>query len=309
MKTFRRAFRLISAMQPIVGQPCNGIARAIGASSTPVKLCAGTIGFPILTTPGGSLAVDTALPVLTLADVDVTDAGVDVAFRSTWGSGLHNFPPGTPLRWYRPPAGVEARAVCAAGATGAVAGDVRRAVLYEAIGSGTVPRDLWLAKAGSLDTYPAIVVSWEGTQDYQRVGTARALRADRWAISLVVARNTEAALRAAEGLDLLDDIEEILLDREGSPLGTLSKPALEVLDRKRFAISDTSYVYQVNVATMGGVQRRDVREFPPWTRTLYDYTTTTAERRSPTDPDLEIVDGAVYPQTNPATGEPYPPPA
>ncbi len=298
MKTLRRAHALIAALQPIVGTSCTGVARATLKADVagPVVLCKGTIGYPILASAGGNEALDTSLALLTTADVSITaGAGADVPFASTWGSGLHNFPAGTRIRWYRPPAGVELAATCVAGASGAVAGDVRRCVLYETIGAGVIPRDLWLAKAGSLDTYPTIVVSWEGSQDYESMGADTRLRADRWAISLVVARNSGAVLRAAEGVDLLDDIEEILVGREGSPFGALSKPGLEVLDRKRFAVSDTSYVYQVNVATRGGVRRRDRREFPPWIQTLYDYTTTANE--SPEgEPPIKIIDGAIYAQ-------------
>lgn len=297
MKTFRRAHALIAAMQPIVGIPCAGVARAELAEgqSADVVLPANTIGFPILTSAGGNEGLDTALAVLTTAAVTVTAAGVDVPFASSWGSGLHNFPAGTPIRWYRPAAGVSPRALCVADASGAAAGDIRRAVIYETIGQGTVPRDLFLAKAGSVDTYPTIVLSWEGSQDYQPTGRDARLRADRWAISLVVSRNTGAVLRAAEGYDLLDDIEEILVGRIGTPFGAISNPGLEVLDRKRFATSDTSYVYQVNVATMGGVRRRETREFPPWIQTLYDYTTT-ANDSPEGEPPIKIVDGALYAQ-------------
>jgi hypothetical protein len=177
------------------------------------------------------------------------------------------------LRWSPPIAGVEDTVVVAdagggVGLSGGAApdgiGTAQRIVSFEGVGKGPAAETFWSAAVGA---FPALVVSWEGAGEAQRVGRGRAARMSRYRVYVVTTRFDGDNARRDEGKALLDAVAEALCDRAAADGEVFSAPPTALLGAGRLVLpgpSSAAYVYWQEIRVAETVAKLELRSFGPW---------------------------------------------
>lgn len=301
MSTLKHARQLAAVMQPLTGDRSSGTVRLVSTDPS-VVIPHNTYLLPIVQSASGQGQIQPEFIFRTDAPVTVTPAGAPVVITSNIGGIRHNLPSGTVFRLHPAQPGMVQTAVATTAITGAtdVSGSqaIKRIVNYEQLGAANVARDLFLGKVG---TYPAVVLVWESTGEGLCYGSKIYLRPDKWSMHVVVSRFDAGELRSADGLDILDAVEEILTSRahvDGEPF---SSKYAQLHSRSRLAVTDSSYVYSVQFSTFHATLQTETRapsKFPLWSKTKYNLIT------EPPDPSLNppsvtVVHDATYNQVQP----------
>jgi hypothetical protein len=246
--TLRVARRLMAALNTLAGARATGTATVRSTSGTPT-LKRGAVCVPL---PGGQ--IDYQRPLFVTADTPLTTGGVAVPLKSLVGGPQHNgFAPGTVLRWFPQEPDVEATSVVLAQPTGGTAGVVRRVVFYEQLGADAA-KDLFAASVGE---FPALVLSWDRSVRYETKGKGKTLRRNQWLLFVVVSRSDAYERRGADGLEILDTAEELLMERSQIDGLVVSGPPIEIAGRGRLSVSPQSFVYTLTFSTFNAAVRDD----------------------------------------------------
>ena len=267
-----RALMSVLSAAGLLGARATGQA-VVHATGPTATIPAGSYAVPLIGAPG-SYGTDPSL-LVKVADppVTITNAGTVVDLVAMTGGAAANLPAGTVLRWSPTIAGVEATSVVAdagggVGMTGGAApsgvGTAQRIVSFEGVGKGPAAETFWAAAVGA---FPALVVSWEGAGEAQRLGRGRASRMSRYRIYVVTTRLDGDNARRDEGKALLDAVGEVLCDRAAADGEVFSAPPLALLDAGRLVLPGPSaaYIYWQEIRVAETVSKLELRSFGPWT--------------------------------------------
>jgi hypothetical protein len=279
LRTARAIFSLLSSL---IGDRSSGTitARTLDAD---IEIPRHSYLVPI----GGAL--DSMVLLKTTEATTVTSDGTPVPVISAFGGGAVNLPAGTRLRWVPGIEGIDPTAEVATTLTGGSQaegfGVARSLRLYEQIRANSPEEDVAKAKA---HLFPALVLFWDGSDP--AVGTSRvqAKCVENWVLSVISSRGESDDLRRAEGLHVLQEARELLMNRHTVDGESFSAPpGIEIGRARRLAIRNSSYIYTLAFTTVSTLEKRDGRVFQPWLVTRYDLDTGA-------DPSVSVVDDARY---------------
>jgi hypothetical protein len=293
MTIIDNARALMALMQPLTGSRSTGsiTVRSTGATGT---LPANAHAAPII---GGVLRPE--LLVKTAVNTDdsptalpghawpITRAGTTVPVLSVLGGLCHDFPAGTVLRWLPEIDSIEPTAEITVGMTGGTANTshvgVAEVRLYEQL-TATAP-GIEVFKA-AFSRFPGVMLTWQSSvpDDGQgeqplgrresRLGRGKTLLRNVWDIFVACSRMDSDPARREQGLDILDELTETMIDRatvDGMRFSSVR--GLSVHQRARWNVSPSLYVYLLRVSTTDVAEKREHRNFAPWLRTRLDVDT------------------------------------
>jgi hypothetical protein len=206
----------------------------------------------------------------TLEDVTIAPGGTSFPLSAVLGGAMTNLPAGTVLALDPPVPGLAGAAIVDApgfvgGANAAPFGSVKQIRLYEAITPAEAESDL--ARAGA-SMFPALALIWTRSGTGSRAGRGVRHLPEEWTLAVISSRTDSDLLRRSEGLQILDEATEFLLDRSHVDGECFSSPAaVEIVGRERVKTSGPSYVYAIHFSTFHTIEKRDSRVFSPWTAT------------------------------------------
>jgi hypothetical protein len=294
----RTARAILEVLRPLTGTPSTGTA-TITASSADVIVPARCFLAPIRKTGGGNAQIDRDNLIRTTTETTVTSGGTSVPIISMLGGKQQNWPAGTQLRFDPVLEGVEEVAVTASAMTGGASatgvGAVSRLVEFEEIGSATAARDILRAKG--LGGAPIIILTWDSAGISEKISRGVSREPNRWTVVIVVARTDSGAQRRNEGRDIMDAVVGYLGDRSSIAGHVFSAPPTRILSRKRVVVTETSYVYAVEIETLQQPKRIETRgetspdgeaTYVTWRRMLVDINTADV-------PPFPVVDDLLLP--------------
>jgi hypothetical protein len=272
LRTARGVFALLS---PLTGTQSTGTitARAIDAD---VHVPAGSYIVPT----DGALA--TRVLVKTTAAATVTAAGTTIAVKSAFGGGAVNLNEGTVLRWHPKIDGLQETCTVTTALTNGAPGAVKSLRLYEQIRTSSPEEDV---RKASIDAFPALALYWDGSE----APAPRTWRTEEnWVLGVFTSRLDNDDLRRAEGLHLMQEARELLLDKHAVDGEVISTPSgIQIGRCRRLVTNKNLYIYTIAFRTGGVLEKRDSRVFNPWLVTRYDLDTGA-------DPAVEVVNDARY---------------
>jgi hypothetical protein len=272
LRTARGVFSLLSSL---TGTQSTGVisARATGAD---VAVPLGSYLVPT------DAALATRVLVKTTAAATVTAAGVTIPVKSAFGGAAVNLPERTPLRWHPAIDGLAETVEVSTAMSGGAAGTVKSLRIYEQIRTSAAEQDLLKSK---VTDFPALVLYWDGSEAPE----PRTWRVEEnWVLAIVASRNDNDDVRRAEGLHVMQEARELLLDKRVVDGETISAPnGVQIGRARRLVTNNNVYIYTIAFRTGGALTKRDSRVFQPWLVTRYDLDTGA-------DPAVEVVDDARY---------------
>lgn len=303
---------ILALAQPLTGDRASGTV-TIAAESEPTFLPRASYLLPVLR---GEIRPELAVKVDTGPDDDqdgvlvngwrVEPSGTVVDIVSNVGGERHNFPPGTPLVFDPPVAGLSRRVfVDDPGLTGATApaafGGIKSAVTYETFAGPQANLDLFRAAIGGV---PAILVVWQNSEPADgttipqtsrptRVGTNSQLYKEQFDLVVISSRDDKDHIRREEGMRILDDLTALLTDRHEVDGVCFSNPSgLQIRQRFREQgpqpLYQDFYVYVLALSAMRAYHRRDVRTYNDWLTT--HMILTTPDNELPNQGPLTVAD-------------------
>lgn len=273
----RSMWAAISVLHPLTGTRANSVATAT-ATGAPAVIPLGTYALPTVSSPTGNAWQGFGHMLKVVDDTTVTSAGTPVAMVSVSGGIRQNLPAGTLLEWYPyPPPGVGPTAVLAGDATGATdptaIGGVRQVLTVEGMGQTQAARAIW--NAGT-DTFPAVVIAWEGATDGGMNGANKMFRRHQLRAFVIAARLDGQNRRRDEGLLVLADVERELSYRAEVDGEVFSQPPIQPGNLGRLTTDAGSYVYHFAFIINHTSVRIDRREgtYQRWRKSRVQITTT-----------------------------------
>jgi hypothetical protein len=287
-RTLDTARALLGIVQPNMGTRATGTLTVKSTAGTP-ELPAGSVGLPLIVSAAGSRQIDPKRPLRVTEATALSVAGVAVPVESILGGPAQNLPAGTEVRWDPPLIGVEPVSVLASPLAGGLAavglGSVKSAVHGPEGLSGGAMRELFQGLGGG--ALPAVVLSWQGSGAHAPKGRNGAMRPDSWRFYVAISRGDAYENRTAEGMAIVDFLEDALTQGTGIDGYVVSSLPITVIGRNVEGIEEATYVYSVSFTTEAYVENVDDRSFADWLRTKYTYLT--AET-----PPLPVIDGIAY---------------
>lgn len=287
---------IMTLLSPMTGTVATGdiTVTATGADVVLEKNC---YGIPIIPGVGASGQLSPHVLLKTTEGTTVTAAGVDVPVKAVLGGVAANLDAGTEVRWSPAIDGIDAVSVVAAGGlTGGLAptgyGGVKQIRFYEQIGPAQAQADMFRAQLGA---WPAIALIWSSTEPDDRRGTHRRTYRENWLLVVISSRTDSDDERRAEGLFILEEARELLTNRQQADGFSFSSPSgLELGRADRLVATPQSYIYVQRFSTEHTIVKRESREYPFWETFKIDADTASGE-----DPEVPIVDEAIYPMPDP----------
>jgi hypothetical protein len=158
-------------------------------------------------------------------------------------------------------------------------GGCKNAVLFEQMNAPTASLDAFRSK---LQSFPSVVVVWDDsepadgtTQSTLDRGASRGGRvesrfSERFNVFVLASRLDGGHHRSAEGLRLLEDITNELINRQEIDGKIFSNPGVQVRGRSRITGDTTQfqgmYVYLLQISATATIVPTDRRTFSPWLR-------------------------------------------
>lgn len=277
-------------------------ARAIlgGISSLTGTRASGTV---LVTAGGGDVGLPRnryALPVIDgqqrpdlAAKVDegpnddkswtVTSSGTSVSMFSNMGGIRQNLPGDTVLAFDPPISGIKSAVVTVpftGGANASGFGALKDAAMVEHL--GTLPVDL---SRSSIKGFPCALLAWSDDEPADssttsmmsprssRLGTRKNLYKITYQLSVISERSESDHARRAYGIEILDQIAELLVDRNTVDGEHISNPSgLQIVRRWRETGGGPAYqkyyVYAMLVSAMVTFRREDTRSYNTWALTV-----------------------------------------
>lgn len=212
-------------------------------------------------------------------------AGTLVPVVTVLGGTEQTFPIGTVTRFDPPIAGLNPTATIETAVSGATGGEVKQVSYYEQLGASAA-RDLF---SGKITRYPAIVLSWNDSDQYEFTQKGADSNVDGWIAYVVVSRLDATERRTREGLDILDDLEELLVQRTGYDGLVVSRHPIRIARRGRLAVTPQVYVYLIEFETSRIAVRRSLVSGSPWNLSRVDVST----GETPSDTIPVVVDNRI----------------
>lgn len=269
MRSISTARALLGILAPLTGTRSTGSV-TVTATGADVVIPLNAKALPVLTSGGGNPLVRYEHPVRVSAETTVTSGGTSVPLTSLLGGSAVNFPIGTTLKWDPPIAGIDEPALTVAMVDGAAGtnpcGWLRQLLFYEGIGGKEAALKLF---QGGVKELPVGVLSWERSDSYEARGGPTHRRRNVWQLTVVSNRFDAPDRRSVEGLNILDDAEELLGRRSKSDGVKFTEP-IELLGRNRILSNASAFIYALQFATRDIVRRTDRTDYPDWATTNYD---------------------------------------
>lgn len=272
-----------SCLQPLTGTRSTGfvLVRATGAD---VVVPAGSYALPIVRSAAGNPQIDWRAMLKTTSSVananppastTVTSAGTLVPITSVLGGLSQNLAPGTRVRWDPQIIGVEAESVIdTGGMTGGTAPNgpetVSRVVSVDGTGPATINIDAFKAFVGN---FPALMVSWEGSQTQPKRGIGRTPEVHTFRVFIFVDRFDGTSPRRDEGKRILDAVKRNLFDRAHVDGEVFSAPAVIGSRAGRITANATAMAFFVDIDVQYTAISYERRTYADWTATRETFTT------------------------------------
>jgi len=292
---------IMACLQPLTGDRATGIA-LVTAAGADVELSRNSYVLPIVE---GQQRPDLAMKVDEGPNDDgswtITSGGVAVDLFSNLGGRRQCVPTDTVFAFDPPIDGIKSVVATAPflGGTDLIGfGALRDVVMYEHI--GTLQLDL--SRSG-IKGFPCALLSWVDDEPADSASTSMTARATRlgtrknlykltYQIAVISERGESDHARRAEGLEVLDQIAMLLVDRQAIDGEPFSNPSgLQIVKRWRETGGGPTYqryyVYGVLVSAMVVLSREDTRTFSPWLRTVLN-----VDKQLDGETDLRLVDDA-----------------
>lgn len=258
------ARRLLGLFSLLSGDRGSGAVRVI-ATGAPIVLEKGEYLAPI----ANGQADYQRLLVVSATTTVASGAGTLVPVVSMLGGTEQTFPVGTVTRFDPPIEGLQPTATVETAISGATSGTVKQVSSYEQLGAAAA-RDLF---SGKITRYPAVVLSWNDSSNYEPSAKGSDTNNEGWVAYVVVSRVDATERRAREGLDILDELEELLVQRTSFDGLFLSRAPIRVQRRGRLAVTPQVYVYTIEFETSRLAVRRSLVAAQPWLTSRVDVPT------------------------------------
>jgi len=290
---------IMAALQPLTGTRASGdvLVKAVQAT---VALPRNSYAIPVIE---GQSRPDLAMKAAVGPNADgswtITSAGITVEMFSNIGGTRQCIPKDTVLAFDPPIAGIKsaiAAELFVGGADLTTYGALRDLVMYEHL-DGSMQLDL---ARSSIKRFPAALLSWiddepaDGsstsmTERATRLGTRKLLYKLGFQIAVLSERGENDHARRAEGLEVLDQIATMLVDRNSIDEQAISNPSgLQIVKRWRETgggpVYQRFYVYGLLLNAMAVLNRTDTRVYQPWVTTIMD-----VDKRIEDASDLRLV--------------------
>jgi len=279
---------LLALVAPLTGTRATGTA-LISSTEASGRIDANTHAAPVLGGQIRDLLFKTAVnPATADGSWPVVATGTPVPVLSVLGGQAHNLATGTLLRWLPVPAGIMPTATVSGAMTGgapnATMVGVQEAKLFEQLQAPAPGLDLFRA---NLSLFPALLLAWQGQEPddgmreqplgprQSRLGRARSLQRMTWDLFIVTSRQDSDPMRREQGLAILDELSEVMIDRQkvdGMVFSSIR--GLSIHSAGRHVISPTLYVYRMTLSTANVLVGREHKTFGPWVHTRLDSGTT-----------------------------------
>jgi len=301
---------LMALLQPLTGARSTGSATVKAAPGPEAVLPANAYAVPIV---GGAMRFDLLLRVdQNPADDEgwtVDTVGVPVTVTSLLGGVDVNLAAGTEIRWWPTRADIEPKSVLATPLAGGTQltgiGALAQVGFFEQLQASLTGAAADLFKS-MVSRFPSAVLVWEGSgpadgatvspleQGGSRVGRGIHLYAYEWDLFVVTSRQDSDPARREEGLALVDAITEQIVDKQTVDGVPFSAPTgVQIIQRSRWLVTPTFYVYRIRLSTVSSVKARDPRTWNPWLLTRLDVDT--PEPLVPAPGPLPLVDDNRFP--------------
>jgi hypothetical protein len=311
---------LMAALRPLTGDRATGTALVKSIDPLGVQIPANCFAYPVPESEAGVAGVDDQRIIRTDSDIVATPDGVEVPVTSLLGGKRHNaLVAGTLLMWDPPVFGLETHSRLVTDMSGGVDPPSVNGRLYPGfVNEITTFEDLSAGTGGQLDMFqtrlqnaiPAIIISWQSSQEGTLKGKQTKNRPDTWFIHAVSENQMGEAPRRDEAMHILDLIELMLNDRgiiDGRPF---SQPPAVVQGRRRGAANTSFVARTLQLQTWSTVKTIDLRvdDIPGmtaeelgaaiWLSTSYTLETTD-------ETPYTVVRGATYPHPQGAFSEEF----
>jgi hypothetical protein len=241
----------------------------------------------------------------------VTSSGTAVSMLSNLGGAMQNLAGSTVLAFDPPISGIESTSVSVpftGGTTGSGFGYLKDLVMTEHIGA--LPMDL---SRSEIKGFPAALVTFVDFEPVDsstvsarspresRLGTRKNLYKLTYQITVICEKSESDHARRAYGLELMDQIAELLVDKHAVDGEHISNPSgVRVIrawrDTRGGPAFQKYYVYCLLVDAMTTFQRADSRVYSDWVSTHMN-----VDKQLDDETDLRLVDDVIMSMTG-ATG-------
>lgn len=277
------ARHIMALMQPVTGDRATGVVTVTSTPGNIVSIPRNTFAFPVI---DGRVRPELIFKVDEGPEEDgswsVIETGTAITFISNIGGVRHNIPAGTPI-YFDPPIAnlVMTLPVADSDFSGATDADyfsgVKDMAIYETFGGPIFQADL---RRGSITKFPCIIITWvsgepaDGVTTSQthretRAGTGRALYKDTYAITVISSRADSDHSRRHEGLEIIDTISRLIVDRQSVDEEPFSNPSgLQIRSFSREngpqEFYKKFYMYTIMVSAERNLQQLYPRTYADW---------------------------------------------
>lgn len=282
---------LLALLQPLTGDRANGSVLVQSTDATGI-IPANSHACPIIAGQMRSdLLFKTAVnPATNNGSWPVVQGGTPVPILSVLGGAQHNIVGSTVLRWFpsidgiAPTAAVSATGLSDGAPNTSLVGVADAKLFEQLVASPGAGVDMF--KSG-LSAFPGLILVWQGSEPddgmreqplgprVSRLGRGATLQRSTWDLFIVASRLDSDPARREQGMVILDEIREIITDRQtvdGMVFSCIR--GLSVHKCGRHVIDPKFYVYLITFSTCNVLQQREYRDYSDWAKTRLDVTTT-----------------------------------
>lgn len=297
--TIRTARGIMAVLNSLTGDRSTGTV-LVKASGADVDLPRNRYALPIVE---GQQRPDLAVKVAEGPNSDgswtVTSDGTSISMLSNLGGARMNLEGSTVLAFDPPISGIESASVSVpftGGTTGSGFGYLKDLVMTEHIGS--LPVDL---SRSAIKGFPAALVTFVDFEPSDsatvsmrspresRLGTRKNLYKLTYQITVICEKAESDHARRAFGLEILDQIAELLVDKQAIDGEHISNPSgLQIVrawrDTRGGPAFQKYYIYCLLVSAMTTFKRDDARVWNTWEMTILN-----VDKQLDGEPDLRLV--------------------